>query len=132
MELILETDSTSALEMKNAHNTMLEVFRDLIKLENYYGPVQMDVWGLEYSCVLEKYKICIECERGFITITVKNDVDERFYPSLIYSEADYYHFADNKKDVFQLIDLTHKAISEKEIIFFSSEEILRRNKCKKF
>ena len=132
MELILETNSTSALEMKNAHNTMLEVFRDLIKLENYYGPVQMGVWGLEYSYVLEQYKICIECERGFITITVKNDVDERFYPSLIYSEADYYHFADNKKDVFQLIDLTHKAISEKEIIFFSSEEILRRNKCKKF
>lgn len=130
MELLLQTDSISALKMKNAHNTMVKVFKDLIELENYYGPVQMDVWKLEYSYLVENYKICIECERGIVTITVSNDAGERFYPSLIYSEADYYHFADNKNDVFQLIDLTYKAITKKEIIFFSSEEIIKFNKCK--
>lgn len=130
MELLLQADSISASEMKNAHNTMLEVFKGLINLENYYGPVQMDVWGLEYSYLLEKYKICIECERGFITIVVNNDMDERFYPSLIYSEADYYHFADKEEDVRQLIDLVYKAIIEKEIIFFSNEAIIRHNKSK--
>ncbi len=123
MQIHFETDSASTLEMKNAHNTMLTTFKDLIILENYYGPFQMDVWGLKYSYLLESYKISIECERGFITIKVINDANEWFTPSLIYSEAKYSHFADIEKDVFQLIELTHKAITENEIVFYPSQEI---------
>lgn len=117
LELLLETNSPSACAMKNVHKIMLEVFKDLVCLENYYGPVQMGVFGLEYSYLPQKYKICIESERGIITIMVKNDENQVFYPNMIYSEADYYHCADDKKDVFQLIELTYKAIVEKEIIF---------------
>lgn len=131
MELLLETNSSSALAMKNAHKTMLEIFQDLISLEKYYGPVQMGVFGLEYSYLPEKYKICIESERGIITIMVKNDENKFFYPSMIYSEANYYHFADNKKDVFQLINLTYKSIIKKEIIFLSSEEFIKHNEQRK-
>ncbi len=130
VELIFEKENSSTLEMKNAHNTMLDVFEELVRLEKYFGPVQMGVWGLEYSYLLEKYKICIESERGFITIKVKNDKNDIFYPSLIYSEANYYHFADVEKDVFQLIYLTKKAIVENEIKFLSIEELNRHNEKK--
>ena len=131
MELILETDSSSAKAMKNAHKTMLEIFQDGICLEKYYGPVQMGVFGLKYIYLPKKYKICIESERGIITIMVKNDEDKFFYPSMIYSEANYYHSADNKKDVFQLINLTYKSIIKKEIFFLSSEEFIKYNKQRK-
>ena len=131
MELILETDSSSAKAMKNAHKTMLEIFQDGICLEKYYGPVQMGVFGLEYIYLPKKYKICIESERGIITIMVKNDEDKFFYPSMIYSEANYYHSADNEEDVFQLINLTYKSIIKKGIIFLSSEEFIKYNKQRK-
>jgi len=130
MELLFQKENASTLEMKNAHNTMLKVFEGLVRLENYSGPVQMGVWELEYRYLLEKYKIFIESERGFITIKVKNEKGDIFFPSLIYGEADYFHFADKEKDVFHLIDLTKKAISENKIIFFSTEEIRTRNKRK--
>ena len=132
LELLLETNSSSALAMKNAHKTMLEIFQDLICLEKYYGPVQMGVFGLEYSYLPKKYTICIESERGIITIMVKNDENKFFYPSMIYSEANYYHYADNKEDVFQLINLTYKSIIKKEIIFLSSEEFIKHNEQRKF
>ena len=131
MELILETDSSSAKAMKNAHKTMLEIFQDGICLEKYYGPVQMGVFGLEYIYLPKKYKICIESERGIITIMVKNDENKFFYPSMIYSEANYYHSADNEEDVFQLINLTYKSIIKKEIIFLSSEEFIKHNEQRK-
>lgn len=130
MELLFKEENPSTLEMKNAHNMMLEVFADMVRLENFFGPVQMGVWVLEYIYLSEKYKIRLESERGFITIKVRNDKGDIFYPSLIYIEAEYFHFADKEKDVFQLIALTKKAITENEIVFLSNEEIARRNKRK--
>lgn len=132
MELLIETNSLSALEMKKAHKTMQEVFQDLICLDRYYGPAQMGVFGLEYSYLPDNYKIHIESERGIITIMVKNDENKVFYPSMIYNEALYYHYSDNEKDVFQLINLTYKSIIRKEIIFLSGEEIKKHYEKRKF
>ncbi len=130
MELLLKSVTPSALEMKNAHDTMLGCFKDSITLEKYFGPVQMDVWGLEYRYSTKPYKICVECERGFITICVKNDKDERFEPSYIYDEADYFHFADKRNDVIQLVNLLYRAITKNEIVFLSAEEIRKRGERK--
>lgn len=131
MELNFEKETTSTIEMKNAHNKMIEFFGDMVRLEKYFGPVQMGVWVLEYSYSLEKYKIIIESERGFIEIRVYNDRDEIFYPKLIYSEADYFHFADKERDVYQLINLTKRAIDNNAIVFFTEKEIVKYNKKKK-
>jgi len=130
MELLLESVIPSAMEMKNAHDTMLGCFKDLIRLEKYFGPVQMDVWRLEYRYSTKPYTICVECERGFITISVINDKDEKFYPHYIYDEADYFHFADKRNDVLQLVNLTYRAITKNEIVFLSAEEIRKRGERK--
>lgn len=131
MELVIQLDSRSAQDMKKAHEMMIDIFKDSIDLTYYYGPVQMGVWGLEYRWLLEEYTIKVESERGFINILVYNDKGDRFFPSLLYSEARYYHFADKEEDVLQLVELTYRAIAESEIKFFTSEEIVEHNRNNK-
>mgnify|MGYP004463071977 FL=1 len=123
MELMIEDSSIAALEMKNAHKIMLDVFQDSVCLEKYHGPSPMSVFGLEYNYISENYKIIIESERNIIVLMVKNNENELFYPSMIYKKARYYHYSDSEKDVFQLIDLTYKSIIKQKIIFLSNEEI---------
>ncbi len=117
MELILEEESTSGNSMKNCHRIMLETFGDDVELVEYWGPVQMCVFHLEYHYSPSDYKIIIECERGFVTIEVQNKLGEVFWPLMIFPDARYYHYADVEKDVLQLVELTHKAIKE-DLIFF--------------
>ena len=128
MELVIQLDSRSAQDMKKAHEMMIDIFKDSIDLTYYYGPVQMGVWGLEYRWLLEQYTIKVESERGFINILVYDDKGDRFYPSLVYPEARYYHFADKEEDVFQLVELTYRAIAESKIEFFTSEEVREHNR----
>lgn len=123
MELQLEGKSKSIDGMRKCHKTMLNIFKEDIQLVNYWGPVQMCVFYLEYNYVPHKYKIILECERGFITMNVKNQEDHIFSPWMIFPEARYYHFEDVDKDVSQLIELTYKAIKENTIVFNSSDKV---------
>lgn len=49
MELTFEGDSKAIREMKTAHETMLDFFGETIRLVQYWGPVQMCVFYLEYD-----------------------------------------------------------------------------------
>lgn len=117
MELILEDESISAKNMKNFHKIMLDIFGSDVQLVEYWGPVQMSVFYLEYHYLPCDYKIIMECERGFIVIEVQNKAGDVFWPLMIFPKANYFHYADVEKDVRQLVELTHKAIKENLIIF---------------
>ncbi|NLM17448.1 MAG: hypothetical protein GX221_07000 [Candidatus Riflebacteria bacterium] len=117
MELILEEESISANSMKNCHKIMLDIFGDDVRLVKYWGPVQMNVFYLEYHYSPCDYKIILECERGFIVIKVQNTDGDVFRPSMLFPEAKHFHYAAVEKDVLQLTELTRKAIKENLIIF---------------
>lgn len=117
MELILQEESISAKNMKNCHRIMMETFGDELELVGHWGPVQMNVFNLEYRYLPLDYTISLDCERGFITIQAQNKDGEIFWPLMIFPEARYYHFADVEKDILQLATLMRKAIKENLIIF---------------
>lgn len=117
MELKLDSNSKSAQDMKKCHKLMKLHFGKEIVLVNYYGPVQMGVFGLEYQYLPESLTLYIESERGIITLKTVNQTKKTFYPSMIFQETDYYHMSDSEKDIEQLIILTHKAIKEQLITF---------------
>lgn len=119
MELNIRAKTSSEREKLNAHRIMQEIFGADIRLDYHYGPVQMDVWGLDYTYLPNDCKICIECERGAVVITVRNDKGEVFSPTMAYPEAKYTHWADVEADVLQLVTLTHKALVDDEIRFAS-------------
>lgn len=116
----LEGKSRDYPGMNRADQFMRKYFKDSIELVKYWGPVQMGVFYLEYDYIPLKYKIVIECERGFIGITVENKNGEIFSPWMIYPEADYYHFDDKSEDVEQLVKLTHRAFTKQKITFYNS------------
>lgn len=103
--------------MELCQEMMHAYFKDTIVLVKHWGPVQMCVFYLEYDYLINNYKIILECERGFLTIKVINQDGYIFSPWMIYPEADYYHFEDVEEDIFQLISLTHIAITKNEITF---------------
>lgn len=113
----LEGKSYEHLGMRNADQLMRKYFKDSIELVKYWGPVQMCVFYLEYEYLPSNYKIIIECERGVITICVKNEEGEMFSPSMIYPSAKYFHYEDRIEDIRQLVELTHQAIVKCEISF---------------
>lgn len=119
----LEGQSYEHLGMRRIDKLMRDYFKDSIELVQYWGPVQMCVFYLEYEYFPLNYKIIIECERGFITICVKNEEEKRFSPWMIYPNTNYYHYEDRIDDVIQLIELTHQSIVKQEISFFSEQEI---------
>lgn len=123
MELIIKDNSKATSGMRKAHETMLNLFGEIVCLVKYWGPVQMCVFYLEYEYMPNCYKIIIECERGFITISVKDQTGRCFSPWMIYPESHYYHFEDVDKDIYQLISLTHQAIMNNEIKFFTESEM---------
>ncbi len=123
MELILEGTSLSDKSMKNCHRKMLDVFGDDIELIDYWGPVQMCVFNLEYHYSPRDYTIIMNCERGFLVIEVLDKDGKIFWPAMIYPESRYYHFADVEKDILQLAELVYKAIQEDTIVFYSMDEI---------
>ena len=130
----LEGKSRDYPGMNRADQFMRKYFKSSIELVKYWGPVQMCVFYLEYEYMPLHYKIIIECERGFIVITVKNTNGEIFSPWMIYPEADRYHFEDKPEDVEQLVKLTHRAIAKQKITFYSSTtdlETLRKEISKK-
>jgi hypothetical protein len=88
----------------------------------------MCVFYLEYDYSPSRYKIIIECERGFITISVKDQAEKQFSPWMIYPESRYYHFEDVDKDILQLISLTHQAIKKNEIKFHTESEVRELSK----
>lgn len=122
MELILEGQSSANYGMKLCHKIMLEFFQDSVCLVKYWGPVQMCVFYLEYDYYPSCYKIILECERGFITILVKDQTGRHFSPWMVYPESRYYHFEDVDKDIYQLISLTHEAIKKNDIKFLTDSE----------
>ena len=103
--------------MGTIHDRMLEAFGDDIRLTLCWGPVQMCVYEIGYTYVPKDYSIVWECDRGILAVTVKNKEGKRFWPSMIYPEAEYYHYEDVKKDVAQLLDLLIRAIKNDEIVF---------------
>lgn len=120
----LERQSKAHLGMRSADKLMRDYFKDKINLVNYWGPVQMCVFYLEYVFLPLNYRIVIECERGFITICIKNQENKRFSPWMIYPDANYYHYEDRINDIEQLVKLTHQAIVKQEISFFDDKEIV--------
>ncbi len=122
MELIIEGNSRAISGMKLSHKIMLDFFGDTVCLVKYWGPVQMCVFYLEYDYSPSCYKIIIECERGVITISVKEQTGRHFSPWMVYPESRYYHYEDVDKDVYQLISLTHQAIKKNEIKFITDSE----------
>ncbi len=132
MELIFEDESSANRGMKKSHEIMLNFFGNSVCLVKYWGPVQMCVFYLEYDYSPSCYKILIECERGFITISVKNQAGNRFSPWMIYPESRYYHFEDVDKDIYQLISLTHQAIMKNEIKFLTNNELRKLSESTSF
>lgn len=96
---------------------MKEIFKEKITLVSEYGPVQMCVFGLTYLYPELQYKILVECERGIFTICVENSEGKRFYPQMIYQEADYYHCCDNEEHVMEAVTSIYRAIETDEIVF---------------
>lgn len=123
MELSIKDNTKSSISMRFCNQIMFEVFQDSIELKEYFGPVQMGVFNLEYKYLTNDYKIIIDSGRGFITLTVKNKNGGIFSPWMIYPESRYFHFADVKENVYQLIELTFNAINESKIVFLSTTEI---------
>lgn len=123
MELIIKGESIDNHGMKLSHKLMLDFFEDTVCLVSYWGPVQMCVFYLEYDYSPSCYKIIIECERGFITISVKNQDGRCFSPWMVYPESRYYHSEYVDKDVYQLISLTHQAIKKNDIKFLTDSEV---------
>ncbi len=117
MKLILEGESLTVRAMKQCHKIMLDFFGEKVELVKYWGPVQMGVFYLEYYYSERDYRIIMESERGYITIMVKDNDDNFFYPSMIFPESKYYHSSKVEKDVLQLVELTYKAIKEDIIVF---------------
>jgi hypothetical protein len=115
--------------MSRADRLMRQYFGASVELVKYWGPEQMCVFYLEYKYIPLDYKIIIECERGFIIISVTNQIGEKFSPWMIYPEADYSHYEDKAEDVLQLVRLTYQAIDKKEISFCSDDKLktLRRD-----
>ncbi len=132
MELIFEDESSANRGMKKSHEIMLNFFGNSVCLVKYWGPVQMCVFYLEYDYSPSCYKILIECERGFITISVNNQAGNRFSPWMIYPESRYYHFEDVDKDIYQLISLTHQAIMKNEIKFLTNNELRKLSESTSF
>jgi hypothetical protein len=132
MELIIEGDSRAISGMKLSHKIMLDFFGDTVCLVKYWGPVQMCVFYLEYDYSPSCYKIIIECERGFITISVREQTGRHFSPWMVYPESRYYHYEDVDKDVYQLISLTHQAIKKNEMKFLTDSESYELSKTISF
>ena len=128
MELIIEGESKANHGMKISHKLMLEFFEDTVCLGKYWRPVQMCVFYLEYDYSPSCYKIILECERGIITILVKDKAGRYFSPWMVYPESRYYHFEDVDKDVYQLISLTHQAIMKNDIKFLTDSEVYELSK----
>lgn len=116
----LEGQSKAHLGMNSADELMRVYFEEEIMLVNYWGPVQMCVFYLEYIYLPLNYKIVIECERGYITIKVINKEGLIFSPWMIYPDANYYHYEDRITDVKELVELTHQAIVKEEIVFWDN------------
>lgn len=108
---------------KQIDMTIKNKFGDKVSLVSDYGPVQMGVFGLTYLYSDAypnsnlRYKIIVESERGIFTLRVENEEDKVFWPETIYPEADCYHYADEKKDIDNLVDLTYQALEKHEIVF---------------
>ena len=105
------------LSMGTIHDRMLSEFGDDIRLTSCWGPVQMCVFEIGYKYLPKDYSIVWECDRGIITVIVKDAEGKRFWPSMIYPEAHYYHYEDVQKDVAQLLELLIRAIKNDEIVF---------------
>ncbi len=105
------------LSMGTIHDRMLSEFGDDIRLTSCWGPVQMCVFEIGYKYLPKDYSIVWECDRGIITVIVKDAEGKRFWPSIIYPEAHYYHYEDVQKDVAQLLELLIRAIKNDEIVF---------------
>lgn len=121
MEFILTEKNNGGMWL--CHKTMIDAFQDSIVLKEYWGPVQMCVFYLEYEYIASHYKIILECERGFLTIKVIDKVNMIFSPWMIYPEARYYHFEDKDEDIYQLINLTYRAIKNKELKFIEQNKV---------
>ena len=119
----LEGQSKNHLGMRSADKLMRDHFKDTINLVNYWGPVQMCVFYLEYMYLPSKYKIMIECERGFITIQVTDEDGKRFSPWMVYPGTNYYHYEDRISDIEELVELTYQAIAKEQITFLNNKEI---------
>jgi hypothetical protein len=133
MEHILEEESTSSNSIRNCHKIMLDIFGGDVKLVKYWGTVQMCVFYLEYHYFPGDYNIIMECECGFTVIEVPDEEGNVFQPSMIFSEAGYFHYTDVEKDILQLLELTHKAI--KKICLLSNlpekQSIRTQFRCRK-
>lgn len=101
---------------------MRRTFGRSVKLESYYGPVQMCVFGLEYEYKPKNYKFKVECERGAIQIEIYNEDGLIFCPWFIYPETRRVHYIDKGGDMEELVQSTYRAIQNEEIIFMNQEE----------
>ena len=122
MELNLDNKGPEADGMRRIHKTMQKYFGDTVCLAHYWGPEQMRVFALAYNYSPESYQITLECERGFLTLSVKDETGNTFTPWILYPEIRRYLFEDKSQDIEQLVSLTHQAISKNEIRFFTSDE----------
>ena len=123
MELNLDNKGPEAGGMRRIHKTMQKYFGDTVCLANYWGPEHMCAFVLTYDYSPESYQITLECERGFLTLSVKDETGNTFKPWMLYPEIRRYLFEDKAQDIEQLVSLTHQAISKNEIRFFTSDEI---------
>ncbi len=124
MELVLNTENQSGRGMQYINDTMKRIFKDTVVLENYWGPVQMCVFNLEYHYLPKNYIITFECERGVLVVEAKDPEGRRFSPGMIYPEANYYHYEDVDRDIDQLVSLTYKAIRNQEATFLTDDEYI--------
>lgn len=108
--------------MRNVYYYVNQIFGQTVELKSYYGPVQMCVFGFEYTYLPKRYTIRIECERGCLQIEVIDEEEKKFSPWMIFPESRYTHYDDEKSDVKQLIELSYKAIVENKIVFMDEEE----------
>lgn len=125
MKFDINTVTESDYRMKLYHDTMVKFFKEDLELDNYWGPAQMCCFYLEYEYSPQKYKMILECQRGVITLDVKNQEGNTFSPWMIFQEARQQHSLYSDQDIYKLIGLTHKAIKEQTIIFLSNEKLAK-------
>lgn len=89
--------------LQRVDNLMKEVFGNTVQLVEYYGPVQMCVFGLTYIYLPTNEKIVFECERGAITVRLVEKPGNEHYPGEQFKESRYTHWEDNDHDLQELV-----------------------------
>lgn len=102
--------------MRNIDRLMFKYFGKNIELVNYWGPVQMCVFCLEYRYLPLDYTIRIECERGVVVLGIKNREGKSFCPTYLHPPIRC-RYEDVEADMDELVRFAYEVIRDNQVDF---------------